>query len=260
MTTYYDYLRDRVLQSSASGQAQVEHLIHSERNALWQRIVSNPVYDEHARMAALAAFDEAASHVLSEHGARFARGPGPAWSGQAGPNGNGLQADPQVTPREPAPTGTRSIARDVLFLLLGAALGFIVAYFARDSVARLLSFATGAPTELGVQGLSPSPKSFKFVKSQPSPLEGEIAVEYALGAPSQSYACEVEATYQQILQYVRFENDCQTVAFKFRPLPELWANFNYLEGYMVFSATIKSPAGGNWTGSASVYFSIDGTT
>jgi hypothetical protein len=114
--------------------------------------------------------------------------------------------------------------------------------------------------EQGVANLTPSQKAFKFIRSQPSLLEGEVAVEYPPDTAPGTYVCEVDATYRQILEYAKFDEACKTVAFKFLPLSELWANFNYLEGYMVFSTTIMSPAGGKWQGSASIYFSIDGTT
>jgi hypothetical protein len=250
MNTYYDYLRDRVLAASVRDQAQLEHLVHLERNALWQTIVANPAYDEHGRMAALAAFDEAASYVLSEEGARLGRM-------TATPS---LEPSPtRYAPRDEPPPRSRSVARDVLFFLLGAAVGFSAAYLVGGTVTRLFSSSHPA-SQLGIEGLAASQKSFKFVKSQPSPLEGEIAVNYASGTPSDSYVCEVDATYRQLLEYARFDKACKTVAFKFLPLQDLWANFNYLEGYMVFSATIMSPEGGKWQGSTSIYFSIDGTT
>lgn len=252
MTTYYDYLKDRMLASSVRDAAQLEQLIHHERNALWQQIVANPAYDERSRMATLAAFDEAASFILSEQNGRFGR----------------AQPQPSLEPQRAAyapeePSRARSIRRDILFFLIGAAVGVAVAYAAGGAVTRMLSSAdagAGVASEIGVQGFEPTQKSFKFVKSQPSPLEGAIDVVYASGTPSDSYACEVEATYRQILEYAKFDSACKTVTFKFLPLSELWANFNYLEGYMVFSATIKSPDGGKWQGSTSVFFSINATT
>lgn len=249
MTTYYDYLQDRIQASSVRDAAQLEQLIHHERNALWQQIVANPAYDERGRMAALAAFDEAASYILSEQNARFGR----------------PQLQPSLEPQraahapEDAPSRTRSIGRDVLFFLIGAVTGLAVAYFTGGIVSRAVS-GGGTAGNVGVQGLEPSQKSFKFVKSQPSPLEGTISVAYASGIPSDDYACEVDASYRQILEYAKFDSACKTVTFKFLPLQELWSNFNYLEGYMVFSATIMSPEGGKWQGSTSVYFSIDSTT
>lgn len=252
MNTYYDYLKDRVLASSVRNPAELEHLIHGERNALWQQLVTNPAYDERSRMATLAAFDEAASFLLSEQHTRFGRSP-------ARPTPS-LEPSPahHAPAREPA--RPRSITRDILFFLIGAAVGFATAYFAGAKVTALLSRGGATASELGIEGLAASQKSFKFVRSEPSPLEGAIDVEYATGAPSERYVCEIEATYKQLLEYARFDEACKTVAFKFLPLSDLWANFNYLEGYMVFSATIVSPEGGKWQGSASVYFSIDGTT
>lgn len=255
MTTYYDYLRDRLSASPAANQAQLEQFVHAERNALWQQMVANPAYDERSRMSALAAFDEAASHIFSEQTPRFLRGPDP---GRAHP---ALDAAPRETMRtaEQEPPRTRGLARDLIFLLLGLALGFAIAYFAREPLSRML--AGGNPAmALGITGLTPSQKSFKFVRREPSALEGELTVDYESGTPSGTYACEVDATYRQILEYVNIDKSCRTVAFKFLPLSDLWANFNYLEGYMVFTTTIMSPAGGKWQGSASVYFSVDGTT
>jgi len=249
MTTYYDYLQDRIQASSVRDAAQLEQLIHHERNALWQQIVANPAYDERGRMTALAAFDEAASYILSEQNARFAR----------------PQLQPSLEPQRAAhapeepPPRTRSIGRDIVIFLIGAAVGFAVAYVAGGIVSHARSGGDTA-ANVGVQSFEPAQKSFKFVKSQPSPLEGEISVAYASGAPSDTYACEVDASYRQVLEYAKFDSACKTVTFKFRPLQDLWSNFNYLEGYMVFSATIKSPEGGKWQGSTSVYFSIDATT
>lgn len=252
MTTYYDYLRQRLLAAPAASPAQLEHMIHAERNALWQRIASNPLYDEQTRMGALAAFDEAAARVFSE---------------QSNPHGPPSDDIPSILTRgtthraEPVaepPVRARSILRDVLFFVLGAALGLAAGYFAKASLGPAHSSA-GPDNALGIQGLSASQKSFKFVRGNPSALEGEITVDYAASPPSGA-TCTVDATYRQILEYVRFNESCQTVAFKFRPLPELWQNFNYLEGYVVFTAAITSPAGGQWEGSASVYFSINGTT
>jgi hypothetical protein len=252
MNTYYDYLQDRILASSVRAPDELEHLIHLERNALWQQIVANPVYDERGRMAALAAFDEAASYILSEQTTRFGRA-------AARPAPAALESEPmhRHAPQNES-ARPRSLARDALFFLIGAAVGVAIAYFAAGVMPRL--FSGGPAPVLGVESFAASQKSFKFLKSQPSPLEGEIGVEYASGTASESYVCEVDATYKQLLEYARFDRGCKTVAFKFLPLPDLWANFNYLEGYMVFSATIMSPEGGKWQGSASVYFSIDGTT
>lgn len=255
MTTYYDYLRDRLSASPPGNQAHLEQLVHAERNALWQQMVANPVYDEHSRMSALAAFDEAASRIFSEHAPRFLRGPEPGRPRAA------LDAAPRETMHAEArePSRTRGVVRDIVILLLGVALGFAVAYFAREPLARML--AGGSPAmALGVTGITPSQKSFKFARSSPSALEGELTVDYESGTPSDTYACEVDATYRQVLEYVKIDKACRTVAFKFLPTQDLWANFNYLEGYMVFTTTIMSPAGGKWQGSASVYFSIDGTT
>lgn len=254
MATYYDYLRDRVLASAASNQAQLEHLIHSERNALWQQIVANPAYDEQGRLSTLAAFDEAASRILFEQSARFERAP------QERPRGGG-PGPLRVPPEEEQGEGgrSRSLLRDLLFLLLGVALGFAAGYLAKDSLPGLRTSA--APdNDVGVLGLTASPRSFRFVRSGPSPLEGEITVDYASGVDTTTYDCAVEATYRQVLEYVRFEDACQKVAFKFLPLSDLWENFNYVEGYMVFSTIITSSAGKKWEGSASVYFSIDRET
>lgn len=242
-----------MLASSVRDAAQLEQLIHHERNALWQQIVANPAYDERGRMAALAAFDEAASYILSEQNARF---------GRAQPQPS-LDSQRAAYAPEAAPQRARSLGRDILFFLIGAAAGFAVAYFAGGIMSRVLSGAgagVSTTSDIGVQGLEAAQKSFKFVKSRPSPQEGQINVEYASGTPSDSYACEVDATYRQILEYAKFDSACKTVTFKFLPLAELWANFNYLEGYMVFSATIMSPDGGKWQGSTSVYFSINATT
>lgn len=258
MSTYYDYLKERVRTSSVRDQAELEHLVHLERNALWQQLVSNPAYDERGRMSALAAFDEAASYILSEQSARLGRPVGrPAPSLDPGPAHRAPGPEPHAPERGPSPP--RSIVRDVVFLLIGMAIGFAIAYFAGSTITRLLAAGGPAPA-LGVEGLAASQKSFKFVKSEPSPLEGRIGVEYASGAPSESFVCEVDATYKQLLEYAKFDKACKTVAFKFRPLSDLWANFNYLEGYMMFTATIMSPEGGKWQGSTSVYFSIDSTT
>ncbi|WP_334149721.1 hypothetical protein [Hyphomicrobium sp.] len=249
MTTYYDYLRDRIAAASVRDAAQLDQLIHLERNALWQQLLANPVYDERGRMAALAAFDEAASYILSEQNARFGRHPArPAV----------LEPDPaahRAPAREPAPA--RSLVRDALVFLAGVAVGIALAYVAGSVFTQARS---GSEANLDVRSFEPSAKSFKFVKSAPSPLEGAITVTYAPGTPSDTFACEVEASYRQLLEYVRFDDACKTVAFKFLPLPELWQSFNYLQGYMVFSATITAPGGGKWQGSASVYFSIDATT
>lgn len=255
MATYYDYLRDRVLVSSGGNQAQLEHLIHSERNALWQQIVTNPAYDEQGRLRALAAFDEAASRILSEQGARFGRQPHDMAAQRAG----GRTPGPQSAPHDEAGWRTRPLLRDLLLLLIGAALGFAAGYLAKGNLPGLLS-GTAADNTLGVLSLTPSTPRFKFVRSGPSPLEGELKVDYARGTEARGYDCTVEATYRQVLEYVRFEDTCQRVAFKFLPLAELWENFNYVEGYMVFSAVISSSAGKRWEGSASVYFSINGET
>lgn len=265
MTTYYDYLKDRVVAASAGNQAHLEHLIHSERNALWQQIVANPAYDEQGRLQALAAFDEAASRILFEQSARLEQAQrAPAAAAPAKPRGIGrLRAARDDEPREEASQDagrTRPILRDLLFLLLGAVLGFAAGYLAKGSLAPLLTSSTAVDNDLGVLGLTAPDGSFRFVRSNPSPLEGKLTVEYAPSAPSESYGCEVEATYRQVLEYVRFDDACRKVAFKFLPLPELWRSFNYVEGYMVFSATITSPAGSRWEGSASVYFSINGET
>jgi hypothetical protein len=270
MTTYYDYIRERVLVASVGDQAQLEHVIHVERSIFWQRLVTNPAYDERGRLAALAQFDEAAGAVFTEQAARFNRQPhngfsnngplqsGPVHSGAlagAAAQQNGrLQGATQVSPREPR--RRRSVLRDVVFLLLGVVIGFVAAYFAQDGLARVFTSASAAPA---VQGLTASQKSFKLIRSRPSPLEGEVAVDYAGGARPEDYKCEVDATNKQVLEYVRFDSACKTVSFKFLPLPTLWDNFNYLEGYMVFSTTITSSSGKTWEGSASVYFKIDAT-
>jgi hypothetical protein len=266
MTTYYDYLRDRVLAASVGDQAQLEHLIHVERNTLWQRMVANPAYDERGRLAALAAFDEAASAIFAEQAAHFSRQPhnGQAQMGQPhiGQHGlaatqNGRQQEQQEEAshtRSREPGRGRSAVRDFVFLLLGVLIGFVAAYFAQGAFARVFSSASVAPV---IVGLTASQKSFKLVRSQPSALEGEIIVDYERGAEPVGFKCEVEATNKQVLEYVRFDSACKTVSFKFLPLPTLWENFNYLEGYMVFATTIKTSTGGTWEGSASVYFKID---
>ncbi len=282
MTTYTDYLRDRVLAASVSDQGQLEHLIHAERNIFWQRLVANPAYDERGRLSALAAFDEAAGVVFAEQTARFSRTLSHG-SLNSGPPGNGpsrhlhphngpLQglgagqslrphaATPASEPEtfsEPEPGRRRSFLRDLVFLLIGILIGFVVAYFVLGGLTRVL--AGGSTATPAVEGLTASQKSFKFVKSNPSDLAGEVKVDYANGARPKGFQCKVEATNKQILEYVRFDSACQTVSFKFLPLPTLWDNFNYLEGYMVFSTTITSAAGKSWEGSASVYFKIDGT-
>lgn len=254
MTTYYDYLRQRLQAAPATNPAQLEHLIHAERNALWQRIASNPLYDEQTRMGALAAFDEAAARVFSEHAARLDT------AAEDIPNILTRRAPQHAEPAADQPIRPRSILRDVLFLVIGMALGFAAGYFVKAGLGPVLSSSAAAPDNaLGIQGLSASQRSFKFVRSNPSALEGEITVEYAGSAPTGA-TCTVDATYRQILEYVRFNESCETVAFKFRPLPDLWQDFNYLEGYVVFTAAITSPAGARWEGSASVYFSINGTT
>lgn len=263
MTTYYDYLSDRILAASVGDQAQLEHLIHLERNTLWQRMVENPAYDERGRLAALAAFDEAASAIFTEHAARFTR---QLQHGQpqiglpriiaqpdaaAGQNGR-PQAAPHAGSSEPG--RVRFAMRDFVFLMLGVLIGFVAAYFAQGAFARVFSSASAAPV---IMGLTASQKSFKLVRSQPSALEGEITVDYEQGTEPVGFKCEVEATNKQVLEYVRFDSACKTVSFKFLPLPTLWENFNYLEGYMVFATTIKTSTGGTWEGSASVYFKID---
>lgn len=262
MTTYYDYLRDRVLASAVSSQAQLEHLIHAERNAFWQQICLNPAYDEQARMGALAAFDEQASRILSEHAGRFGRlqhGPAEPVTGSA--HRGGAAAAHSPTP-EREPVRSRGFSRDLFFLLLGLLLGVLLGvaatYFGR---AVLVGSASGAGEAgaLGITGLAASKSSFKFVRSNPSEPEGEIEVAYAGGVPS-GLTCTVEASYRQILEYVKFDSGCRKVSFKFLPAADLWANWNYLEGYMVFSTTISSASGAKWDGSASVYFSINGTT
>jgi hypothetical protein len=278
MTTYTDYLRDRVLAASVADQAQLEHLIHGERTLFWQRLVSNPAYDERGRLAALAQFDEAAGVVFSEQAARFAR---PSFNGQ--PQGyNGHPAQPHLSPVSPGkgalqggalpsqnprlrgelplasrPEGRRrSLLRDLFFLLVGAALGFATAYFAQGALSRVLVGASASPP---VEGLTLSQKSFQFVRSQPSGLEGKVTVDYARGARPEDYTCKVEATNKQVLEYVRFDSACKAVAFKFLPLSTLWDNFNYLQGYVIFSTTITSSSGKTWEGTASVYFTVDAT-
>jgi hypothetical protein len=272
MTTYYDYLRDRVLAASVGDQVQLEHLIHAERNTLWQRMVASPAYDERSRLSALAAFDEAASAIFSEQVARFSRGAQPyaaqphgGFPNIAQPNGgqarnlgagqNRRSQDVTDDDQFEPPRG-RSRLRDLVFLLVGAAIGFIAAYFTQDVVARVLAGTSAAPA---VAGLTASQKSYKLIRSQPSTLEGEIAVDYTGNPKPVGYTCEVEATNKQILEYVKFDSACKTVSFKFLPLPTLWDNFNYLEGYLVFSTTITSKSGKAWEGSASVYFKIDAT-
>ncbi|WP_072395743.1 hypothetical protein [Hyphomicrobium sp. CS1GBMeth3] len=267
MATYYDYLRDRVLASQPGDPAQLEQLVHGERNALWQQVVANPAYDEQGRLHALAAFDEAASRILSEQSAWFGRQPT-----RDVPNILARAQKPSLPPQRPqpsqpreeehfradAPRGGRPILRDALFLLAGLALGFLIGYLFSGGASGLLS-SKKADNELGVVGLDDAaPKSFKFVRNGPSPLEGEVNVEYARGAEAGNYDCTVDATYRQVLEYVRFEDSCRRVAFKFLPLPKLWDEFNYVEGYMVFSAIITSPTGTKWEGSTSVFFSING--
>ena len=262
MTTYYDYLRDRVLASAATNQAQPEHLIHAERNAFWQQICMNTGYDEHARMGALAAFDEQASRILSEHAGRFGR-PQPAPVEPAAAishHGGGAVAHGGV--RERLPARSRALSRDLFFLLVGLVLGVMLgvaaAYFGRAVLVGSAASAGGGGA-LGITGLTASKSSFKFVRSNPSEPEGEIEVAYADGAP-RGLTCTVEASYRQVLEYVKFDSGCRKVSFKFLPAADLWANWNYLEGYMVFSTTISSASGGHWEGSASVYFSVNGTT
>ena len=275
MTVYYDYLRSRLQASPVANPAQLEQVITAERNALWQQMIANPAYDERTRMSALAQFDEAATRILSEqntaNGNGFGRNPGPGPnidSVTGNPSGAGFGPMPSFGPSrsevvdedysDQAPSRLRSLLRDGLIFLVGAVVGFVLAYVLLGSSPTRTSGNGSTQSELGVAAITPSQKSFKFVRSQPSALEGQVIVEYASGTPSDSYACEVEATYRQVLEYVNFDKSCRTISFKFRPLSELWENFNYVQGYMVFTTTIMSPSDGKWQGSASVYFSIDG--
>lgn len=251
MTTYYEYLRGRVLAASASDLAQVEHLVHTERNALWERIVADPAYDEQVRLQTLAVFDEAASRILFEQQARFERrhATGPALD----PGRREERRGDVKRIRLP-----RSLLRDLIFLILGVVLGFAAGFLLKGSPAT--SADTRADNGLGIIGLTAPDRPFRFVKGNESPIQGELTVDYAPGAEAQSYACEVEATYRQLLEYVKFEDSCRKISFRFLPLEELWKSFNYVEGYMVFSATIMSSAGARWEGSASVYFAVNGET
>lgn len=246
-TTYYAYLRDRMAGAPGLSLVQLGQFVDAERNALWQAMIANPAYDERARMGALAAFDEAAGRLLSEQESRFAAGPAvrPAAAPQHGGRARGAQA-------EPAPHGAsaRSWRRDATFLLIGLVVGLALAYLG----AALLHAGPGGRSGAAEPALVPSTSSFKFVRSSPSEQAGEIKVERGGGAAGSQ--CEVEVTYRQLLEYVRFDAECRTVTFKFRPLPELLENFNYLQGYMVFTATITT-AGNAWKGTSSVYFSID---
>jgi hypothetical protein len=278
MTAYYDYLRSRLQTSPVASPAQLEQVITAERNALWQQMIANPSYDERTRMSALAQFDEAATRILSEqnsvNGNGFGRNPGSGPGPNVGPAA-GNHSEPGFGPMpsfgpsrsevveedyaDHAPSRFRTLLRDGLIFLVGCLVGFVVAYFLLGSSPTARTSSNGSSQgELGVTAITPSQKSFKFVRSQPSALDGQVIVEYASGTPSDSYACEVEATYRQVLEYVKFDKACRTISFKFRPLAELWENFNYVQGYMVFTTTIMSPSGGKWQGSASVYFSIDG--
>ncbi len=277
MTAYYDYLRSRLQTSPVANPAQLEQVITAERNALWQQMIANPSYDERTRMSALAQFDEAATRILSEqntaNGHGFGRNPDPGPSQNirpavGNPSGAGFGPMPSFGPSrseavdedysDHAPSRFRALLRDGVIFLVGGLVGFAIAYFLLGSSPSRTSSSGSTQGELGVTAVTPSQKSFKFERSKPSALEGQVIVEYASGTPSDSYACEVEATYRQVLEYVKFDKSCRTISFKFRPLPELWENFNYVQGYMVFTPTIMSPSGGKWQGSASVYFSIDG--
>jgi hypothetical protein len=133
-------------------------------------------------------------------------------------------------------------------------LGLALAYFGRGMIDATLGSA-GIGSEQRGPRLVASVASFKFGPSSPPAQEGELTVEYGASASTPAQ-CEVEASYRQLLEYVRFDQQCRTVSFKFLPLADLMQNFNYLQGYMVFTTTIKS-AGGAWKGTASVYFSID---
>lgn len=278
MTAYYDYLRSRLQTSPVASPAQLEQVITAERNALWQQMIANPSYDERTRMSALAQFDEAATRILSEqNGANvngFGRNPGPGPGPNMGPaaagnqSGAGFGPMPSFGPSrseavdeeyaEHAPSRFRALLRDGVIFLVGGLVGFVVAYFLLGSGPTRTSSNGATQGELGITAITPSQKSFKFERSQPSALDGQVIVEYASGTSSDSYACEVDATYRQVLEYVKFDKSCKTISFKFRPLADLWENFNYVQGYMVFTTTIMSPSGGKWQGSASVYFSIDG--
>lgn len=249
-TTYYAYLRDRMAGAPGLGLAQLEQLVDAERNALWQALITNPSYDERARMGALAAFDEAAGRLLSEQESRLAAAPAggrPAAALQHGGSGRGARrAEPEA---HGAPL--RSWRRDAAFLLIGLVVGLALAYLG----GALLQAGPGGRSSAGAEpSLVPSTSSFKFARSSPGEQAGEIKVEH--GGDAAGAQCEVEATYRQLLEYVRFDPECRTVSFKFRPLPELLENFNYLQGYMVFTATITT-AGNAWKGTSSVYFSID---
>jgi hypothetical protein len=241
MTTYYDYLRDKIATAPQLDRMHLEHLVDAERNALWQMLVSNPAYDERSRMGALAAFDEAAGRIFSESERRAGNGS----------TGRPVAIQQGVHRGESRGTAGRSWTRDLLFLVMGALLGFAAAYFGGTWVERTIG-SLGLGQASGVPRLVASNGTYKFSRSNPPALTGEIAVE---NGPDASQ-CAVEATYRQLLEYVRFEPGCRTVSFKFRPLPDLFENFNYLQGYMIFTTTIGS-AGKSWKGTASVYFSID---
>lgn len=245
--TYYAYLKDRVAAASLSSRAQLEQMIDAERNAFWQMLIQNPAYDERARMGALAQFDEAAGQILSEGERRFGAGPAAVRTGKGKPAG--IQA------RGAEPKARRSWLRDLLFLLVGIAIGLAFAYFGGGLFEASLR-SSGLANGSRVPQLVASVSSYKFGRSSPeSQREGEISVKYARGAADPA-KCEVEATYNQLLEYVRFDQACTTISYKFLPVADLIQNFNYLQGYMVFTTTITSAAGA-WKGTASVYFSID---
>lgn len=249
MTTYYDYLRDRIAAAPGLDRARLEHLMQAERNGLWQMLIANPAYDERGRMGALAAFDEAATRIFYEADLRAA-GP-PVGHPNGGVPMQRAQPDAVRSPRQP-----RSWTRDTMLVLAGVVLGLAAAYFGRDLVGRALQ-VSGVGGELAVEGLAPSVRSFKFVRSSPAQQDGAIDVQYKLGSPAAS-VCSVEMSNQEIVEYVKFDDGCRTISFKFLPLETLLTDFNYLQGYMVFTATV-SAAGQTWKGTASIYFSVDAT-
>lgn len=250
MSSYYAYLKDRVAAAGVSHRAHLDQLVETERNVLWQMMMANPAYDERTRLAALAAFDDAAARISVELERRAAPSTatpqrGPATHGQV----HRAQPD-RVLPARPR----RSWARDLALLLVGILIGAAGAYFA-GAYFQDTRFGIGGTSDSRGTKLVASTNSFKFASSSPREQSGEITVEYARGA-SRATGCDVEATYRQLLEYVRFDADCRTVSFKFVPLADLLANYNYLQGYIVFTATINT-AGSAWKGTASVYFSVD---
>jgi hypothetical protein len=263
--TYYAYLRDRVAAAALSSRPQLEQMIDAERNAFWQMLVTNPAYDERARMGALATFDEAAARIISEHERQGADipavlRPGPPTHANAGHDpyaGTAPRAavEPYGGGDERRGRPARTWLRDALFLLIGLILGLALAYFGGgliDAALKSAGMASGQRTPRLVASVA----TYKFGHSSPQAQEGELTVEYGSNTPTPPTQCDVEVTYRQLLEYVKFDPACKTVSFKFLPLDNLIQNFNYLQGYMVFTTTITS-ASGAWKGTASVYFSID---